>query len=312
MISLIFFVSFVNSYQYSWTLDKINSLSHVPDFIIDYKNEDIKVNTNVYVVDSGIIESDNFYNNIYQKINFYNDIDEDQMGHGTFVASQISSKKYGVTKNVNMTIIKVFGGKTDLSLSSHLEDALQFIEKDCKTTTNNCVINLSLGLSERHEPTDNLLEKLHNQNILIVASAGNDGKNCKDFTPSHLPFLLVVGSNNYLDIISSYSNYGECVDIYTYGELVAGISSKNKLSIRSGTSMSAPIITGYISDYWNKYPTLTNNEIQEKFLKEYSTNKYKYKLFTIKNSYFNDMIVIFFYQIIFGILYSLILFLKLF
>lgn len=306
MISLIFFVTCVTSYKYSWTLDKLNSLSHIPDFFISYRNDKtVKITSNVYVVDSGISYSKDFYDNIYTEENMINDVKEDQMGHGTFVTSQISSKYYGVTSNVNITSIKVFGKEDDPSSSKELIDALNYIRTDCKKTTNNCVINLSLGLDNKHKETDDLLEVLHNENMLIIAAAGNDNQNCYKFTPSHLPFLLVVGSINYLDIKSSFTNYGDCVDIYTYGELVPGITLNDKTSISSGTSMAAPIITGYIADYWNNYPELTNKQIQEKFLQNYSVNKYGNNMFVLKNSYLNDFVVIFFSIIIIGLFYSL-------
>lgn len=307
MFLFILFVVEVNSYRYSWTLDKINQLSHIPDFFINYKNSDQKISTNVYVVDSGLVDSKYFYDNIYTEINMINLIKEDQMGHGTFVTSQISSKYYGVTSNVNITSIKVFGGIDEPSSSEELINALKYIRDDCKKTTNNCVINLSLGLDERHEETDDLLEQLYNENILIVAAAGNDNKNCSLFTPSHLPFLFIVGSNNYLDIKSSFSNYGDCVDIYTYGEMVPGIGLTDKTSIRSGTSMATPIITGYISDYWNTYPDLKNTEIQQKFMDNFSTYKYGYQMFTLKNSYKNDLILLAFAQVFFYFFITLII-----
>lgn len=296
MITLIFFVVAVNSYRYSWTLDKLNQLSHIPDFLIKYKEDnELTTVTNVYVIDSGIVESKYFYDNIYTQVNKYSEFSVlyDEQGHGTFVTSQISSKYYGITKNVNITSIKVFGAKDDPSSSRELIEALKYVREDCKNTKNNCIINLSIGLSEKHDDTDNLLEEMHDENILIIAAAGNDNKNCNEFTPSHLPFLIIVGSMNYMDIRSSFSNYGNCVDVYTYGEMVPGIAlDGNSTSIKSGTSFAAPIITGYISDYWAYYPKLTNQEIQKQFLNNYSVTKYGYRMLVLKNSLLNDLIVI--------------------
>lgn len=313
IIFIIFLITNVASYKYSWTLDKLNTISHIPDFFINYKNnENQKISTNVYVVDSGIIKSKYFYNNIYKSISVYpSNVLKDEIGHGTFVTSQISSKYYGVTKNVNITTIKVFGKPTEPSTSKELYDALKYIREDCKHTTNNCVINLSLGLNDRYSYIDELLENMHNENILIVAAAGNSNTNCNEFTPSHLPFLIIVGSINYLDIKSSFSNYGQCVDIYTYGEIVPGISY-NKTAIKSGTSMSAPIITGYIADYWNYYPNLKNKELQEQFLNKFSLNKYGYRIFILKNSYTNDIILISIINLITLILYLIIKYVKTF
>lgn len=307
MIFLIFFIITVNSFKYSWTLDKLNQISHIPDFYSEYKNDQHeRINTNVYVIDSGIINSKYFYDNIYQQKNLINNITKDQIGHGTFVTSQISSKYYGVTKNVNITSIKIFGAEDEKSSSQYLIDALKYVQTDCNNTNNNCVINLSLGLNIRHEPTDKLLETMHDDNFLIIVAAGNDNTDCQNFTPSHLPFLFVVGSFNYLDMRSSFSNYGKCVDIYTYGELVPGIGLNDEITIMSGTSMAAPIMTGYMADYWNLYPNLRNEEIQKKFLDDYSVDRYGYRMFILKNSFFNDVIFIWIINFLSVFLFTLI------
>lgn len=295
----------MNVYSYSWSLDRLNQISIIPDFLIDYKDkEHVKIRTNVYVIDSGIKKTNDFYDNIYKNLNFIDHIEEDEIGHGSFVTSQISSKKYGVTKNVNITTIKVFS-KHILSTSDHLISALKYTRDDCKKTKNNCVINLSLGLNQNDE-IDYLLKEMHDENFLIIGAAGNSNRDCKYYTPSNLDFLFIVGSINYLNIKSSFSNYGNCVDIYTYGEMVIGVGL-NGYTINSGTSMAAPIMTGYMANYWNLYPFLTNKQIQKKFMDDYSVKNYGYQMFTLKNSIKNDIIKIITLNIFLFIIFSIIL-----
>lgn len=312
MIFLIFFINVALS-KYNWPIDKLNQMLHIPDFYFNtYKNDDIKINTNVYIIDSGISNSNDFYDNIYQKINLVNNQVYDQLGHGTFVTGQISSKTYGIIKNINITIIKIFTDNESNTDYTILKDALLFVKDDCETTTNNCIINLSLGLNERNDIIDNLLELLHNQNILIIAAAGNENMNCNHFTPSHLPFLFVVGSLNYLDMKSGFSNYGSCVDIYTYGEMIPGIGLNDQMTIMSGTSMSTPILTGYISHFWNLNPNLSNIDIQQKIIDDYSTSNYGYRKFILKKEYKNDIVTIAITNLIFGGLYIIFRFIILF
>ena len=292
MVFLFFLIGLTQS-KYSWTLDRINQYSFIPDFRIETYNSD-KNPIDVYVIDSGISLNKYFYNNIVEKKNFINLIKDDENGHGTFVTSLISSKYYGVTNNINIHSLKVFGieGSTKVN---YLFDSLEYVKEQCKTLER-CIVNLSLGMSKRIDAIDNLLTDMFNENILIIAAAGNDNKDCKDFTPSNLDSILVVGSIDYLNIKSKFSNYGACVDIYTYGELVPGLGLKN-LNIMSGTSMSTPIITGYISNFWSNNYNLTNKEVIKFFLKEYTYETNNLKIFKIESKILNDLIMIIFINI---------------
>ena len=170
MFFLLFFVKLVDS-KYSWTLDRINQYSFFPDFQVENYNSNNNA-IDIYVVDSGLNNKKYFYDNIVEKKNFINTIEEDENGHGTFVTSLISSKYYGVTNNVKIHSLKVFGleGSTN---TEYVINSLKYIRNKCKTL-NKCVVNLSLGMSDRVDDVDNLLEKMHDENILIVAAAGND------------------------------------------------------------------------------------------------------------------------------------------
>lgn len=276
--------------KYSWTLDRINQYTFSPDFIIENYNNNER-NIDVYIVDSGITKKKDFYDNIVEIKNFANDIDNDENGHGTFVTSLVSSKYYGVTNGVNIHSLKVFG-KEGSTPTNIIYDSLIYIREKCKNAKNNCVINLSLGMDQKINQIDNLLKEMYNENILIVASAGNSDENCKDFSPANLEELLVVGSIDYMNYKSSFSNYGDCVDIYTYGELVPGLGILNGVNIMSGTSMSTPIITGYISNYWSINSNMTNKEVIKNFLNEYSYKFNHLNIFKIKTNFLNDIIFI--------------------
>ena len=86
--------------DYSWSLDRINQKYLIPDF--HFFNTNYGYNTTVYVIDSGFTNNTLFYDNIILTESFIDNNSTDTLGHGTHVISLISSKDYGVSKNVDI------------------------------------------------------------------------------------------------------------------------------------------------------------------------------------------------------------------
>ena len=212
--------------DYSWSLDRINQKYLIPDF--HFFNTNYGYNTTVYVIDSGFTNNTLFYDNIILTESFIDDNSTDTLGHGTHVISLISSKDYGVSKNVDIVSLKVFND-THNTTALDLVNALNFSQDHCMNHSNKCIINLSLGLTTIVEEVDDLLNDIYNDNFIIVVAAGNDDINSCLKSPSHLDFVITVGSINYFDFKSSFSNYGSCVDLYTYGELIPGLNLNNNI-----------------------------------------------------------------------------------
>lgn len=270
--------------DYSWSLDRINQKYLIPDF--HFFNTNHGYNTTVYVIDSGFTNNTLFYDNIILTESFIDNNSTDTLGHGTHVISLISSKDYGVSKNVDIVSLKVFND-THNTTALDLVNALNFSQDHCMNHSNKCIINLSLGLTTIVEEVDDLLNDIYNDDFIIVVAAGNDDINSCLKSPSHLDFVITVGSINYFDFKSSFSNYGSCVDLYTYGEFIPGLNLNNNVILKSGTSMSAPIVTGFIANLWSQNLNLNNEEIMEIFYNEYLlvTKKDLDILYTSENEY---------------------------
>ena len=270
--------------DYSWSLDRINQKYLIPDF--HFFNTNYGYNTTVYVIDSGFTNNTLFYDNIILTESFIDNNSTDTLGHGTHVISLISSKDYGVSKNVDIVSLKVFND-THNTTALDLVNALNFSQDHCMNHSNKCIINLSLGLTTIVEEVDDLLNDIYNDDFIIVVAAGNDDINSCLKSPSHLDFVITVGSINYFDFKSSFSNYGSCVDLYTYGEFIPGLNLNNNVILKSGTSMSAPIVTGFIANLWSQNLNLNNEEIMEIFYNEYLlvTKKDLDILYTSENEY---------------------------
>ena len=81
--------------------------------------------------------------------------------------------------------------------------------------------------------------------IAVVAAAGNYACDAAEVTPGGMTDsgILVVGSAEADGSRSSYSNYGNSVDVYFYGRDIVSCSRSGGYVADSGTSMAAPHIS---------------------------------------------------------------------
>lgn len=108
------------------------------------------------------------------------------------------------------------------------------------------VINLSLGSSVRSALLNDVLEQAADLGVVVVAAAGNGNTDAKQYPAADACAISVasVGTNN---IKSSFSNFGDWVDIAAPGYAIYSPIPTNDYAWWSGTSMATPIIAGQVA-----------------------------------------------------------------
>jgi subtilisin family serine protease len=113
-------------------------------------------------------------------------------------------------------------------------------------------MNLSLGGASESQAEKDAIAYATGKNVLVIASAGNDGTATVG-CPACDPDAISVAASNWQDELSYYSNWGAGLDLTAPGgELYsntteeAGIWSavRGGYAYFQGTSMAAPQVTG--------------------------------------------------------------------
>jgi len=107
-----------------------------------------------------------------------------------------------------------------------------------------------------------------NAGVVVVFASGNNGENA-DYYPGRYNGanddpdypVLAVGSIDVDDGVSSFSNYGEWVDIFAVGQSVIGTKPGQTYGVSSGTSYACPTVSAIIGLGLSKYPAATNLDL---------------------------------------------------
>jgi serine protease AprX len=226
----------------------------------------------------------------------------DGYGHGMHVGGIVAGNgnfsngaRTGIAPGANLVNVKV-ANNYGMIYASDLVKGLQWVY-DNRLTYNIKVVNLSLNstIAESYQtsPIDAAVEILWNAGIVVVVAAGNSGQGIM-FPPANDPFVITVGaaddmgtSNINDDAMASFSAYGTTEDEFAKPDLVA--PGRNILSLlastnatayidhpanrvdtymfrMSGTSMSAPMVSGAVALLLQNEPTLNPDQVKYRLM----------------------------------------------
>ncbi len=155
-------------------------------------------------------------------------------GHGTGVADVIVQ----VAPKVTILPLRVLGPDG----SGDTTDVVAAIDYAIQQGAQ--VINLSLGTDTDEETLKDLVKYAKKQEVLVVASAGNNGQESILFPARYNSEVLSIGSVNRDDELSPFSAYGKELSLTAPGEFIYTATPDNSVGYWSGTSFAAPIVTG--------------------------------------------------------------------
>ena len=223
-------------------------------------------NVNAYVIDTGVRNShDEFGGRASDGADFVDDdgTSNDCNGHGTHVAGTIGSEKYGVAKDVKLHGVRVLNCRGSGSIS----DVIAGVDWVTENHVKPAVANMSLG-GGNSQALDDAVVALVQSGVTVVVAAGNSNRSACSGSPNRVAQAISVGATTESDKRSSFSNYGECVDIFAPGSDIesAYYTSDSATDTLSGTSMAAPHVAGVVALYLGQNPDATPDEVEAALL----------------------------------------------
>jgi serine protease len=214
----------------------------------------------------------------------YPDYSEPSSWHGTHVAGIAAAHGnngmgiVGVAPDSRVQSIRVLGrcGGYDVDVADGIRWAAGVPVPGIPLNRNPVkVMNLSLGGAGPCEADmQSAVDAAVANGTVVVVSAGNSALPASLFSPANCKGVITVGASQLLGDITSYSNYGDLVEISAPGGDGGGLpgvlSTLNgngtqpgtqSYAAYSGTSMAAPHVAGVISLMLARDPSLTPGQI---------------------------------------------------
>ena len=222
----------------------------------------------------------------------------DGRGHGTFVAGIAASSlagKSGAAQRAKIVSLDVMDDHGMARTSDVIAAADWILANKSKygIRVANFSLHSSAANSFMYDPLDKAVERLWFNNVVVVAAAGNygkpDGPSGVPFAPGNDPFVITVGASDmgtsvsiYDDVAAPWSAYGYTLDGFAKPDLVAPgrymvgpvpltatlyserpdhVVEPGYMEL-SGTSFSAPIVSGIAALILGRHPDYTADQVK--------------------------------------------------
>jgi thermitase len=182
----------------------------------------------------------------------YDDVPEDEVGHGTHVSGIIGARglqmSEGVAPACSIMAVRVLA---TMRSGTKLVGAgiIDNINTGIKWAADNGadVINMSLGIKHTGGglPHEDVIRYALARNVTVVAASGNDGT-AERYYPGALPGVIAVGAVDQSGTVAPFTSYGANIAVVAPGVNIYSSFAHNTYAFASGTSQASPFVCGMV------------------------------------------------------------------
>jgi subtilisin family serine protease len=212
------------------------------------KNEGAKIK--VAILDTGIdLGHPDLRKNIKGNVNIIKPgkSAKDDNGHGTHIAGVIAAVNndigvIGTGPKIHLYAVKILDKKGRGWLSDLIEGLDWCIDNEMQ------VVNMCFGSYYDNQSFHDAIIEAYQAGISLVASAGNNGEydGFVEYPAKYAETIAVSAVDRYGNF-ASFSSFGPEIDLTAPGVDIRSTYKKGSYEIMSGTSMSAPHVTGVVA-----------------------------------------------------------------
>lgn len=180
----------------------------------------------------------------------------DSITHGTGVTSVIASPDFGVAPDAKILFYRVPGEAVETGTECPGTSAVI----NQAITDGADIISMSISGAVREETLYALVRAAVHK-VPIVVAAGNDGVANQRNAFAGMNLTIGVGATDTNGVLASYSSFGEAVTVCAPGDIVERNVSNQQIGRTAGTSVSTPIVAGFLAIAKQKWPEATGNQL---------------------------------------------------
>ena len=202
----------------------------------------------------------------------YDDVPEDEVGHGTHVSGIIGGRglemNEGVAPGCTIMAVRVLAtmktgtGFVGAGIIDNINAGIKWAADQGAD-----VINMSLGIKHTGGglPHEDVIRYALRKNVTVVAASGNDGT-AERYYPGALPGVIAVGAVDRTGTVAPFTSFGANIAVVAPGVNIYSSYAHNTYAFASGTSQASPFVCGMVGlmkSYARQLGrTLTNSDIR--------------------------------------------------
>lgn len=207
-----------------------------------------KIRRGADFVDLGGLDTSEFIGDVTG----YDDVPEDEVGHGTHVSGIVGSRGVdmdeGVAPGCSLMAVRVLatmrseGRRVGAGIVDNINVGIKWAVDHGAD-----VINMSLGIKHTGGglPHADVIRYALGKGVTVVAASGNDGT-AERYYPGALPGVIAVGAVDGDGVLTRFSSYGANISVVAPGLNIYSAFANNTYAYASGTSQASPFVAGMV------------------------------------------------------------------